>query len=64
VGFIPVVLLAWAFEFTPEGLKWEKDVDRSAPVTRQTGKQLDRIIIVILALAVGFFPRRRLFRLR
>jgi TolB-like protein/Tfp pilus assembly protein PilF len=47
--------LAWAFEFTPEGLKWEKDVDRSAPVTRQTGKQLDRIIIVILALAVGFF---------
>lgn len=55
VGLIPVILLAWALEVTPEGLKWEKNVDRSRSISGQTGKRLDRIIIAALAVAVGFF---------
>ena len=55
VGFIPALFLAWALEITPEGLRWEKDVDRSQSVTPQTGKTLDRIIIGVLAVAVAFF---------
>jgi adenylate cyclase len=52
----PVVLLfAWAFEMTPEGLKREKDVDRSASVTHVTGRKLDRTIIIVLVLAVAYF---------
>jgi adenylate cyclase len=52
----PVVLVfAWAFEMTPEGLKREKDVDRSRSVTHVTGRKLDRAIIVVLVLAVGYF---------
>lgn len=52
----PVVLLfAWAFEMTPEGLKREKDVDRSASVTHITGRKLDRTIIIFLVLAVAYF---------
>jgi len=43
IGLIPAVIFAWAFEITPEGLKKEKDVDRSRSITPQTGKQLDRI---------------------
>ena len=45
VGFPAVMLLAWAFELTPEGLKREKDVDRSQSITSNTGQRLDRITI-------------------
>ena len=45
--------MAWAFELTPEGIKKEKDVDRSQSVTQRTGRMLDRSIIVILMLAIG-----------
>jgi hypothetical protein len=55
VGFIPALIFAWAFEMTPEGIKREKDVDRSQSITGQTGHKLDRTIIAILALAVVYF---------
>jgi len=32
------IFFAWAFELTPEGLKKEKDVDRSQSVTVTTGR--------------------------
>ena len=54
VGFIPALILAWAFELTPEGVKLESEVDRSTSITPRTGRKLDRAIMVILALAVGF----------
>jgi len=55
VGFIPVLIAAWAFELTPDGLKKEKDVDRSQSIVSQTGRKLDRTIIVVLVLALGYF---------
>ena len=55
IGLIPALILAWAFEITPEGLKKEKDVDRSQSITPHTGKKLDRMIMVALALALGYF---------
>jgi TolB-like protein len=55
IGFPLFLLFSWVFEITPEGLKKEKDIDRAASVTPKTGKQLDRIIIVLLALALGYF---------
>jgi hypothetical protein len=45
IGFIPALIIAWAFEMTPEGIKREKDVDRTESITPQTRKKLDRIII-------------------
>jgi adenylate cyclase len=33
IGFIPALIFAWIFEFTPEGIKRDKDVDRAAPAT-------------------------------
>jgi TolB-like protein len=51
---LPVVLFfAWAFEMTPEGIKREKDVDRSQSITPQTGRKLNRLIIGVLLIAVG-----------
>ncbi len=54
IGFPLVLLFAWAFELTPEGVKRERDVDRQQSITQNTGRRLDRVIIVTLALAVGY----------
>lgn len=55
IGFIPSLVFSWAFELTPEGLKRTHEVDRSDSVTPSTGKKLDRMIMVLLALALGYF---------
>jgi TolB-like protein len=53
LGLPLALFFAWAFEMTPEGLKLEKNVDRSQSITPQTGRKLDRIIIGVLAVAIG-----------
>ena len=53
--FIPAVVSAWVFELTPEGLKRDDEVDRGQSFTMRTGKRLDHIIMVVLALALGYF---------
>jgi adenylate cyclase len=55
IGFPLFLLFSWVFEFTPEGLKLERDVTREESITPKTGKKLDRIIIVLLALGLGYF---------
>ncbi|MDX1406224.1 MAG: tetratricopeptide repeat protein [Woeseiaceae bacterium] len=55
VGFVISVILAWAYELTPEGVKLEKDVVRSQSITHRTGRKLDFIIIAVLAIALTFF---------
>ena len=53
VAGLPIVLIfAWVFEMTPEGIKLESEVDRSVSVTHSTGHKLDRTIITFLAFAV------------
>jgi TolB-like protein len=54
IGFPIAVLFAWAYEMTPEGIKREKDVDRSQSITGQTGQKLNRTIIAVLVAAVAF----------
>ncbi len=53
IGLPTVLIFAWAFELTPEGLKRESQVDRSSSITPQTGRKLDRAIIVLLVLTVA-----------
>ena len=55
LGFIPALIFAWAFELTPEGIRKEKDVDRSQSITHVTGRKLDFTIIGILVIALGYF---------
>ena len=54
LGFPLALFFAWAFELTPEGLKKEKEVDRSQSITSQTGRKLDFIIIGVLAVGLLF----------
>jgi len=53
--FIPVLAIAWVFELTPDGFKLDREVDRDSDALRRLDKRLDRVAIVILALAVGYF---------
>ncbi len=55
LGLPIAIVFAWAFEMTPEGIKREKEVDRSESITSQTGKKLDRVIIAILVVALAWF---------
>jgi adenylate cyclase len=55
IGLLPVVVFAWAFELTPEGLKRDSEVDHTSPVIQKMGKRLDRLIMVTLSLALGYF---------
>jgi len=53
--FVPALIVAWVFEFTPDGLRRDSAVAADAPSRPQARKRLDRIIMVTLALAVGYF---------
>ena len=53
IAFVPSLIFSWVFEITPEGLKKDADVDREQSITHVTGKKLDRIILVVLALGLG-----------
>ena len=55
IGFVPAMVFSWVFELTPEGLKREEHVDPGESIMPHTGKQLDRMIMVALALALGYF---------
>ena len=61
VGFPLALLLAWAFELTPGGLKLEAQVDRSQSTTNQTGKKLDRMIIGALLVVVSVMAVERIW---
>jgi len=52
VGLPVVLIFAWVFEMTPEGIKRESEIDRSQSITPDTGRKLDRVIIGFLAVAV------------
>jgi TolB-like protein len=52
IGFPFWIAFAWLYEWTPEGLRREREVAPEASVTHRTGRALDRWIIGILALAV------------
>jgi len=53
LGFFPVLIFAWVYEMTPEGLKREVDVDRSQSATPETGKKINTVIVVLLVIAIG-----------
>jgi TolB-like protein/tetratricopeptide (TPR) repeat protein len=54
VGFPIALLLSWAYEITPEGVKKSEEVGADASIAPSTGRKLDRLIIAGLVVAVGF----------
>jgi len=70
LGFIPALIFAWAFELTPAGLKRDAEVAPEESIAPQTARRMDRMIIVVMALALTYFgfdkfvlaPRREVAR--
>jgi len=55
LGFPVALILSWAFEITPEGIKRETDVAPGQSITPQTGRKLIAITAVVAVIAAGMF---------
>src|SRR5690242_9643495 len=52
IGFPFWIAFSWFYEFTPQGLKRESEIDPADSIAHRTGRKLDFAIIGVLALAV------------
>ena len=48
VGFVPALIVAWAFELTPEGLKRDGMVPPSESIAPQTARRMDRMLLLVM----------------
>jgi TolB-like protein len=55
IGFVPALIFSWVFELTPQGLKRDEDVRPEESIAPQTARRMNRTIIVVLLLALGYF---------
>jgi TolB-like protein/Tfp pilus assembly protein PilF len=53
LGFPIALVLAWAFELTPEGIKRTEDVAPNESITPRTGRKLAGITIALAVIAAG-----------
>jgi serine/threonine-protein kinase len=53
LGFPVAVVLAWAYELTPEGLQRTDEVDAKQPARRGTGRTLNFVIIGVLVAVIA-----------
>jgi len=54
IGFPVVLLFAWVYEITPEGLKPTVEVEPQRSIRNLTAKRLDRAIMVVLVLGITY----------
>ena len=62
IGFPVAMILACAFELTPEGIKRTEEVDLSKSIRRETGRKLDFLIIAVLLLVIAALLFQRFHR--
>ena len=55
IGFLPALIFSWVFELTPEGLKRDDQVAVEKSIGPKIGRRMDRMIIVVLLLALAYF---------
>src|SRR5256714_432251 len=55
LGFPVALVLAWAFELTPEGIKRTEDVPPHESIRHHTGRKLLALAAVAAAIAVGLY---------
>ena len=53
LAFPVALFLAWAFELTPEGVKRTEEVEPQASVTPQTGRNIDKLILLGMVVVVA-----------
>ena len=55
IGFVPALVFSWVFELTPQGLKRDSEVPIGQSIGPQTARRMDRLIIVVLVVALAYF---------
>jgi TolB-like protein/Tfp pilus assembly protein PilF len=55
LGFPVALILAWAFEITPEGIKRESEIEADESITQHTGRRIIAITIALAVVAAGLF---------
>ena len=55
LGLPFMLVFAWVFEMTPEGLKREKDITPDQSITAHTGKKVNRVIFSAMVIALVWF---------
>ena len=55
LGFPIALILSWAFEMTPEGIKLESEIDPAKSITRKTGRKIVAFTAVVAAIATALF---------
>jgi len=55
IGLIPVLILSWLFEITPDGIKKESEIKPEDSIAAHTGHKLNFIIIGLLVISTGYF---------
>jgi TolB-like protein len=53
LGFPLALVLSWAFEITPEGIKLESEIDAAKSITAHTGRKIVATTIVLAVIAAG-----------
>jgi TolB-like protein len=62
IGFPIALIIAWAFELTPEeGIKKSEGLENTPAIHKSTGKKLNKLLITVLSLAVVFLVINRVF---
>ncbi|MFT7251818.1 MAG: TolB-like protein [Flavobacterium sp.] len=61
IGFPIALIIAWALELTPEGVKKSEGIEASPSIHKSTGKKLNRLLMTVLSLAVVFLVINRVF---
>jgi len=59
IGFPIALVLAWAFELTPEGIVRTEDVDPEKSIRKSTGRKLDFAIIGVLLVVIAMLIYQR-----
>jgi adenylate cyclase len=54
LALLPVMVFAWLFRLTPEGLRLRRGPQDDDPVNARAGRRTDQLTLVLLLLAVGF----------
>ncbi len=55
LGFPVAMFFAWAFDLTPDGIRRDQGSDPQNTNRSQTSHKLDRVIMMVMALALGYF---------
>ncbi len=55
IGFPVALVLSWAFEITPEGIKRAEEVAPNESIARRTGRKMVGLTVALAAIAAGLF---------